>query len=45
MITQINEQQPAMIPFAVDPTGQAGLLPDILGAEGSASMGAVWMHL
>jgi len=41
MVSQINEQQPAMIPLAVNPAGQAGGDAGLGGAQRAAIMGAI----
>jgi hypothetical protein len=44
MIAQIDEQHPTVIALAVDPARQADGLPDIIGTQRAAGVGAVKMH-
>ena len=44
MITQIEEEEVAMITFSMDPPGKADLRTGIFGAKFAAVMGAVRMH-
>jgi hypothetical protein len=44
MVPQIDEEQTAMVALAVHPSGKAGGLARVLGAERAAGMGAVGVH-
>jgi hypothetical protein len=44
MVAQVDEQQAAKVPFAVDPAGQLDGIPDMLRAQLAAGMRPVGMH-
>src|SRR3546814_3705145 len=44
MIAQVDEDQVAMIPLAVHPTGHPHLIADLRRRKGAAGVGAIGMH-
>jgi hypothetical protein len=44
MVTQVDEQQSAVVTLAVNPARKAGLRTGVAGAQGTAGMGAIDMH-
>ena len=45
MIAQIDKKQPAMVAFAVNPSGQANLLADVFSPQFCAFMGTIGVHM
>jgi hypothetical protein len=45
MVAQVDEDQPPVVAFPVDPAGEADGLTRVGGAQGAAGMAAIGVHV